>query len=196
MVTSWSLRQTRRSSVSPWTSSSISRCAAKPTISRKTSASAPFSNMLRSAIISSVIPDRGPGRSPSVGDCCGDQTLPEPASKPWSGSRATVGPSRTVFRPLRTNSASTIGLAGHARLCNAGHYPPSPEPPATPKNTAMGTADGSPDGHLIRWSMPEIRRIATRMALRQIQPASTIAWSIWRRAHQAIARRAHLKRNM
>jgi hypothetical protein len=49
---------------------------------------------------------------------------------------------------------------------------------------------------LIRWSIQEIRRIATRMARRQIQPARIIAWSAWRRAHQAEAQRAHLKAKM
>ncbi len=45
---------------------------------------------------------------------------------------------------------------------------------------------------LIRWSMQEIRRVATRLALNRIEPARIIAWSCWRRAHQAKARRAHL----
>jgi hypothetical protein len=49
---------------------------------------------------------------------------------------------------------------------------------------------------LIRWSSQEIRRIATRMARRQIQPAQIIAWSAWRRAHQAEAQRAYLKSKM
>jgi hypothetical protein len=49
---------------------------------------------------------------------------------------------------------------------------------------------------LIRWSIQEIRRIAIRMARRQIQPANIIAWSTWRRAHQAAARQAHLKAKM
>jgi hypothetical protein len=39
----------------------------------------------------------------------------------------------------------------------------------------------------------EIRRIAIRMARRYIEPAHIIAWSLWRRAHQAAAQRAHLK---
>ena len=47
---------------------------------------------------------------------------------------------------------------------------------------------------LIRWSIQEIRRIAIKLAQRRIQPAHIIAWSLWRRAHQAEARRAHLKR--
>jgi hypothetical protein len=49
---------------------------------------------------------------------------------------------------------------------------------------------------LIRWSLQEIRRIATRMARRQIQPAHIIAWSAWRRAHQAAAQQAHRKAKM
>ena len=44
---------------------------------------------------------------------------------------------------------------------------------------------------MIRWSVQEIRRIAGKLAQRRIQPATIIAWSLWRRAHQAAARRAH-----
>ncbi|WP_247290070.1 MULTISPECIES: hypothetical protein, partial [unclassified Bradyrhizobium] len=40
---------------------------------------------------------------------------------------------------------------------------------------------------------PEIRRIAIRLARKRIQPAHVIAWSFWRRAHQAAAQRAHFK---
>jgi hypothetical protein len=39
----------------------------------------------------------------------------------------------------------------------------------------------------------EIRRIAVKLARKRIKPAHIIAWSLWRRAHQAIARRAHIK---
>jgi hypothetical protein len=46
---------------------------------------------------------------------------------------------------------------------------------------------------LIRWSIEEVRRIAIRLARRRIQPAHIIAWSLWRRAHQAAAQRAHIK---
>jgi hypothetical protein len=41
--------------------------------------------------------------------------------------------------------------------------------------------------------MFEIRRIAIRLARKRIQPAHIIAWSLWRRAHQAAAQRAHFK---
>jgi hypothetical protein len=40
----------------------------------------------------------------------------------------------------------------------------------------------------------EIRRVTTRLAQRQIEPVAVIAWSLWRRAHQAAAQEAHLKR--
>jgi hypothetical protein len=46
---------------------------------------------------------------------------------------------------------------------------------------------------LIRWSIQEIRRIANKMAQRQIAPADIIAWSLWRRAHQVVARDCHMK---
>jgi len=41
--------------------------------------------------------------------------------------------------------------------------------------------------------MQEIRRIANRLARSQIRPEFVITWSLWRRAHQVEARRAHLK---
>jgi hypothetical protein len=36
--------------------------------------------------------------------------------------------------------------------------------------------------------------VATRLAQRRIRPAHVIAWSLWRRAHQATARNAHIRR--
>jgi hypothetical protein len=47
---------------------------------------------------------------------------------------------------------------------------------------------------LIRWSVQEIRRVAMRLAQRRIRPAHVIAWSLWRRPHQAAAQDAHIKR--
>jgi hypothetical protein len=46
---------------------------------------------------------------------------------------------------------------------------------------------------LIRWSVQEIRRVASRLAQRRIEPADVIAGSFWRRAHQAAAKEAHIK---
>ena len=48
----------------------------------------------------------------------------------------------------------------------------------------------------MRWSVQEIRRLAVRLAQRRIHPAYAIAWSVWRRAHQAAAQKAYLKRAM
>jgi hypothetical protein len=36
--------------------------------------------------------------------------------------------------------------------------------------------------------------MAMKLAQRRIRPARIIAWSLWRRAHQAAAREAHIKR--
>jgi hypothetical protein len=49
---------------------------------------------------------------------------------------------------------------------------------------------------LICWSVQEIRRIAVRLAQRRIESAAVIAWSLWRRAHQAAAQDAHIKSKM
>jgi hypothetical protein len=62
--------------------------------------------------------------------------------------------------------------------------------PCRSKNAAAS----SDQAFLIRWSIQEIRRISGKLAQRRIQPTHIIAWSLWRRAHQADARRAHLKR--
>ncbi|QCJ86329.1 hypothetical protein DAA53_39220 [Bradyrhizobium sp. WBAH23] len=43
---------------------------------------------------------------------------------------------------------------------------------------------------MIRWSIQEIRRIALKLAQRRIPHAHILAWSSWRRAHQANARKA------
>jgi hypothetical protein len=58
-------------------------------------------------------------------------------------------------------------------------------------NPASRESRGPP---LVRWSLQEIRRIAGRLRQRRIRPALVLAWSVWRRAHQAGAQRAHLKR--
>src|SRR4051794_7062190 len=84
-------------------------------------------------------------------------------------------------------------LAGDAGLRHAGRDPPPRQPAAAPKNAAQARP-ASPG--LIRWSLQEIRRVATRLAQRRIQPARLIAWSCWRRAHRANAQRSHLKRRM
>jgi hypothetical protein len=63
-----------------------------------------------------------------------------------------------------------------------------------PKNTVGDDTEAEPT--LIDWSMQEIRRVATQLAQRRIEPAHVIAWSLWRRAHQAASKRSHLKQRM
>jgi hypothetical protein len=71
------------------------------------------------------------------------------------------------------------------------HHANLPQPKnATPNYGKNKTIAAS---SLIRWSIQEVRRIAIRLARKRIQPAHIIAWSLWRRAHQAIAQCAHIK---
>jgi len=46
---------------------------------------------------------------------------------------------------------------------------------------------------VLGWSIQEVRRIAKKVAQRRTRPAHIVAWSYWRRAHQAAARMAHHK---
>ena len=62
-------------------------------------------------------------------------------------------------------------------------------PHVTPKKRRRSQAAA-----LVRWSVQEIRRVATRLQQRRIEPAFVIAWSAWRRAHQAMAQTSHRKR--
>ncbi len=88
-------------------------------------------------------------------------------------------------RPLLARLASPR-LARHARLRHDGRHSASCKHRDAPKKTAQDDEHLPPP--LIRWSVQEIRRIAVRLARRRIQPANIIAWSLWRRAHQASAR--------
>ena len=66
----------------------------------------------------------------------------------------------------------------------------------TPQKTKAGRISQGKKFLLIKWSIQEIRRTAIKLAQRQIQPAHIIAWSTWRRAHQAAARQAHINTKM
>jgi hypothetical protein len=48
-------------------------------------------------------------------------------------------------------------------------------------------------GFAMMAAIQEIRRVAQRLARRRIDPAYVITWSLWRRAHQALAQKFHLK---
>jgi hypothetical protein len=75
------------------------------------------------------------------------------------------------------------------RRCHDGGHPPPSQHARAPKKQP---ADDAPEPVLIRWSVQEIRRVVTRLAQRRIEPAAVIAWSLWRRAHQAAAQEAHI----
>ena len=47
-------------------------------------------------------------------------------------------------------------------------------------------------------SVPEVRRLIVRLALGRDQPppAFVLAWSFWRRAHQAVAQACHWGRRL
>ena len=116
----------------------------------------------------------------------------------------SAGPSRTASRRPKTNSVSittrpvpgTAGIGTSRSSCwplpCSGHPPPGQHARAPKKQPA----DDPQEPPLIRWSVQEIRRVASRLAQRQIQPAAVIAWSLWRRAHQAAAQEAHITSKM
>src|SRR3979411_2712923 len=84
---------------------------------------------------------------------------------------------------------------GDARLRHDGGDPPSRQSAVAKKNETSNKGKNQilATPSLIRWSIQEVRRIAIRLARKRIQPAHIIAWSFWRRAHQAVAQRAHFK---
>ena len=48
---------------------------------------------------------------------------------------------------------------------------------------------------MIRLSSPEVRRLLVRLLWNRLPEADDVlAWSTWRRAHQAVARRCHYKK--
>jgi hypothetical protein len=49
-------------------------------------------------------------------------------------------------------------------------------------------------GVLVALSVPEIRRLLGHLVAPVRDPAGLLAWSVWRRRHQARARRAHYQR--
>jgi hypothetical protein len=50
---------------------------------------------------------------------------------------------------------------------------------------------------LIPLTVPEVRRLLCRLVWTVIPPPEeSLAWSVWRRRHQAIARRCHYQRRL
>jgi hypothetical protein len=84
-------------------------------------------------------------------------------------------------------------VSGDAGLCHDGDNQATSQSTDTQKNEATVVKKAA---NLICWSIQEIRRVANRLAQRRIQPAHIIAWSLWRRAHQAASQKAHIKRTL
>jgi hypothetical protein len=98
-------------------------------------------------------------------------------------------------------SRSWHGWHRHASFGDAGLRHDGGDPPPCQSNAAQknetpnhGENQNAPAASLIRWSIQEVRRIAIRLARKRIQPAHIIAWSFLRRAHQAAAQRAHIRK--
>ena len=102
------------------------------------------------------------------------------------GNKPGVHPERII----KTWGDDAMAAAIHARLRHDGCHPTSGQQAHAQKNQVERNAKTS---DLIPWSIQEIRRIAQRLARKRIQPADVIAWSLWRRAHQAAAQKSHLK---
>jgi SRSO17 transposase len=102
---------------------------------------------------------------------------------------------RTRPRPQRDQELARLApsrLAGPARLRQADGAPP--QGGGTRRTPRKRRSHLEPQ--MVRWSVQEIRRVAGRLAQRRIEPALVIAWSAWRRCHQAMAQQAHLKQSV
>jgi len=92
-----------------------------------------------------------------------------------------------LTRAIVTLASEYGRYAGFAMMAAVRHHANQLLPPKNEDEGSLACA-------LIGWSVQEIRRVAMRLAQRHIRPAHVIAWSVWRRAHQAAARDAHIKR--
>jgi SRSO17 transposase len=92
-----------------------------------------------------------------------------------------------LHHPIKSGGRLTLVMLAFALLTVIRHR--AEYHPDTPKK--RGSRAVSP---IVRWSVQEIRRLAGRLAQRRIEPAFVVAWSVWRRCHQARAQQAHLKR--
>ena len=126
------------------------------------------------------------------------RTSGNPAGAGGAAGRRGVFPDRQNRARPRPHRDTVVAwpapscFPGYARLCDDGHDPVPRQRDATAKkNTPDRLPILPPVRPPIPWSMQEIRRVSTRLARRRIRPAHVIAWSLWRRAHQAAARESH-----
>ena len=69
---------------------------------------------------------------------------------------------------------------------------PADNPGHRPDHRGRGAVVMTALGVLVLLTVAELRRLLARLVWRPpLDPAFTLGWSLWRRRHQATARRAH-----
>ena len=125
-----------------------------------------------------------------------------PPCSVWSGWPGAAGRSRTASSRPRTRSVwtTTRSAAGQAGTgtppwrCWPTPSWSSPAPrPLRPRKGGRGGLTG--ELGLLPLTVPEVRRLLVALVwTAPVQPGLVLAWSRWRRRHQARARRAHYQR--
>ena len=128
----------------------------------------------------------------------------------WPRWPEPAGPSRNALSRPRERACPREGGGGAGPVRgpplgwlvpahNSGHAGPR----LSHSNQTSGTGDGEKGGHygldeeLIPVTLPEVRRLLTRLVWTEKQPPDFILdWSWWRRRHQALSRQCHYKRRL
>lgn len=118
---------------------------------------------------------------------------PCPNNVPVREDRFEIAKNELVSTTKKT-IPGTGGIATSRSSCSPLQRRPTsatkPTPRRPQKRSVAPAATGS--------SIQEILHVATHLALKQIQQAYiiAIAWSLWRRSHQAAAQQTHIKSKM
>ena len=120
-----------------------------------------------------------------------------------TGSRDAVGHPGGVLRGGQgTGGSGPVRGAAVGRLVPA-HHPGNAGSRLSGGDQTSGDGTGRKGGHygpdeeLIPITVPEVRRLLTRLVWTESQPADFILyWSRWRRRHQARAQQCHYKRRL
>ena len=134
----------------------------------------------------------------------------ETAWRNWYGWLGQDGPSRNASRRPRDRACPREGGGGSGPVRGAAvgrlvpaHHPGDAGPSLSGGDQASGDGTGRKGGHygpdedLIPMTVPEVRRLLTRLVWKESQPPDFILyWSWWRRRHQARSRQCHYKRRL
>ncbi len=128
---------------------------------------------------------------------------PAPPWSGWSGGRDPLGGRRRLRagqgrgRPGPLRGRQVAGLVSPHHPGPAGPTPswPSPEPRPPPASAQRGIRSLRGGLGLLPLTVPEVRRLLVALVWTvPVEPGFVLAWSRWRRRHQARARRAHYRR--